>query len=91
MTPVLAPRAGTGGARWLYGCLLQLQSAHACSAGGGPPQCAIAVVAAAVAVAFAAYLHQSTHARAAQEEGPRNVLGGPLQCCCTSPMTGYYR
>lgn len=23
--------------------------------------------------------------------GPRNVLGGPLQCCCTSPMTGYYR
>lgn len=22
---------------------------------------------------------------------PRNVLGGPLQSCCTSPLTGYYR
>lgn len=21
----------------------------------------------------------------------RNVLGGDLQCCCTSPMTGFYR
>jgi uncharacterized protein len=21
----------------------------------------------------------------------RNVLGGALECCCTSPMTGYYR
>jgi uncharacterized protein len=21
----------------------------------------------------------------------RNVLGGPLQCCCTKPMTGYFR
>ena len=21
----------------------------------------------------------------------RNVLGGPLDCCCTSPMTGFYR
>lgn len=21
----------------------------------------------------------------------RNVLGGPLACCCTSPMTGFYR
>lgn len=21
----------------------------------------------------------------------RNVLGGPLGCCCTSPMTGFYR
>ena len=21
----------------------------------------------------------------------RNVLGGPLQSCCTSPMTGFYR
>jgi uncharacterized protein len=21
----------------------------------------------------------------------RNVLGGPLQCCCTSPRTGYFR
>jgi hypothetical protein len=20
-----------------------------------------------------------------------NVLGGPLQCCCKQPMTGYYR
>ena len=20
-----------------------------------------------------------------------NVLGGPLQCCCTDPMTGFYR
>lgn len=20
-----------------------------------------------------------------------NVLGGPLQCCCTEPMTGFYR
>jgi len=20
-----------------------------------------------------------------------NVLGGPLECCCTSPMTGFYR
>lgn len=22
---------------------------------------------------------------------PRNVLGGPLQSCCTQPMTGFYR
>ncbi|MBD2328159.1 DUF2237 domain-containing protein [Alkalinema sp. FACHB-956] len=22
---------------------------------------------------------------------PRNVLGGELQCCCTSPKTGFYR
>ncbi len=22
---------------------------------------------------------------------PRNVLGGPLETCCTSPMTGFYR
>lgn len=22
---------------------------------------------------------------------PTNVLGGPLQCCCTEPMTGFYR
>ncbi len=22
---------------------------------------------------------------------PTNVLGGDLQCCCTSPMTGFYR
>jgi uncharacterized protein (DUF2237 family) len=21
----------------------------------------------------------------------KNVLGTPLQCCCTNPMTGYYR
>jgi uncharacterized protein (DUF2237 family) len=21
----------------------------------------------------------------------KNVLGGDLQCCCTSPMTGYFR
>ncbi|HEY9762858.1 MAG TPA: DUF2237 domain-containing protein [Trichocoleus sp.] len=21
----------------------------------------------------------------------RNVLGGELECCCTSPMTGFYR
>lgn len=24
-------------------------------------------------------------------EGPRNVLGGALESCCTSPMTGFYR
>lgn len=24
-------------------------------------------------------------------EGPRNVLGGMLEACCTSPMTGFYR
>ncbi|KAG2484786.1 hypothetical protein HYH03_016439 [Edaphochlamys debaryana] len=24
-------------------------------------------------------------------EGPRNVLGGILHCCCTSPRTGYFR
>ena len=24
-------------------------------------------------------------------EGPRNVLGGTLEPCCTSPMTGFYR
>lgn len=24
-------------------------------------------------------------------DAPRNVLGGPLGCCCTSPKTGYYR
>ena len=22
---------------------------------------------------------------------PKNVLGGDLQCCCTDPMTGFYR
>jgi uncharacterized protein len=22
---------------------------------------------------------------------PSNVLGQPLQCCCTAPMTGFYR
>ncbi|KAG1675039.1 hypothetical protein FOA52_002696 [Chlamydomonas sp. UWO 241] len=22
---------------------------------------------------------------------PRNVLGGELKCCCTAPVTGYYR
>ena len=22
---------------------------------------------------------------------PNNVLGGPLACCCTNPMTGFYR
>ncbi|MGI0491744.1 DUF2237 family protein [Alkalinema pantanalense CENA528] len=22
---------------------------------------------------------------------PKNVLGGELQCCCTSPKTGFYR
>ena len=22
---------------------------------------------------------------------PKNVLGGPLECCCTNPMTGWYR
>ncbi|KXZ44805.1 hypothetical protein GPECTOR_62g920 [Gonium pectorale] len=27
----------------------------------------------------------------AASEAPRNVLGGLLQCCCTSPRTGYYR
>jgi hypothetical protein len=21
----------------------------------------------------------------------QNVLGGPLECCCTDPVTGYYR
>jgi uncharacterized protein (DUF2237 family) len=24
-------------------------------------------------------------------EGPRNVLGGTLDYCCTSPMTGFFR
>ena len=24
-------------------------------------------------------------------EAPRNVLGQPLQSCCTQPMTGFYR
>ena len=24
-------------------------------------------------------------------EGPRNVLGGALESCCTSPITGFYR
>lgn len=27
----------------------------------------------------------------AQAPTAANVLGGPLACCCTSPMTGYYR
>ena len=27
----------------------------------------------------------------AQKESPLNVLGEPLQSCCTDPMTGYYR
>jgi len=22
---------------------------------------------------------------------PKNVLGGPLECCCTNPTTGFYR
>lgn len=22
---------------------------------------------------------------------PKNVLGGPLTCCCTRPLTGFYR
>lgn len=22
---------------------------------------------------------------------PKNVIGGPLTCCCTNPMTGFYR
>lgn len=22
---------------------------------------------------------------------PKNVLGGPLACCCKNPLTGYYR
>ncbi|MEZ0483019.1 DUF2237 family protein [Fibrella aquatica] len=22
---------------------------------------------------------------------PKNILGGPLTCCCKKPMTGYYR
>lgn len=26
-----------------------------------------------------------------QMQAPKNVLGGELKCCCTSPMTGYYR
>jgi uncharacterized protein len=26
-----------------------------------------------------------------QNTKQRNVLGGVLECCCTSPMTGYYR
>ena len=24
-------------------------------------------------------------------EGPKNVLGGALESCCTSPLTGFYR
>jgi uncharacterized protein len=24
-------------------------------------------------------------------EGPRNVLGGTLESCCSSPLTGFYR
>eukprot|EP00877_Chromochloris_zofingiensis_P013332 jgi/Chrzof1/8252/Cz03g03070.t1 len=26
-----------------------------------------------------------------QAGGTQNVLGGPLECCCTSPKTGFYR
>ncbi len=26
-----------------------------------------------------------------QTQGAKNVLGGELQTCCTSPMTGFYR
>lgn len=26
-----------------------------------------------------------------QPAAPRNVLGGPLQACCTAPQTGYFR
>ena len=25
------------------------------------------------------------------EDDAKNVLGGPLQCCCTDPMTGFFR
>ncbi|MEO6786502.1 MAG: DUF2237 domain-containing protein, partial [Chthoniobacteraceae bacterium] len=25
------------------------------------------------------------------KHSPTNVLGGPLQCCCSKPMTGFYR
>jgi hypothetical protein len=29
--------------------------------------------------------------RDGHEEGPRNVLGGPLASCCVDPVTGFYR
>ena len=25
------------------------------------------------------------------KHSPTNVLGGPLECCCSDPMTGFYR
>lgn len=31
------------------------------------------------------------HVALAQALQPRNVLGGPLECCCLAPRTGYYR
>ena len=30
-------------------------------------------------------------AKAKPETLDRNVLGGPLKCCCKDPMTGFYR
>ncbi|MEW5307259.1 MAG: hypothetical protein WDW36_009667 [Sanguina aurantia] len=33
----------------------------------------------------------SGSASAAAPKALKNVLGGPLKCCCTSPVTGYYR
>jgi uncharacterized protein (DUF2237 family) len=27
----------------------------------------------------------------ADQEGPKNVLGGPLQPCCYDPLTGFFR
>ena len=33
----------------------------------------------------------TNHVALAQALQPRNVLGGPLECCCLSPRTGYYR
>ncbi|GFR52875.1 hypothetical protein Agub_g15506 [Astrephomene gubernaculifera] len=45
------------------------------------------------ALARAAMRHQQTNGNGNIQapHQPRNVLGGPLQCCCTSPRTGYYR
>jgi hypothetical protein len=36
-------------------------------------------------------LTMSCHQAGAGVQAGTNVLGGPLGCCCTAPLTGYFR
>lgn len=42
-------------------------------------------------VAFDAYLENLMNEPKLSSHQARNVLGNPLESCCTSPITGYYR